>query len=365
MLLQHNSLSEHLLAFGAFLRTNDFLIGPDHIQSSLNGVSLIDLGDFQQFMEVLKVCYARSDEQWHSIEGLYRDFCREYERSKDSKIIEKEDQDKSELAPARKIYQLDDIKKWLYDGRQQDTIEHSFFSPFVDRELRRFVDLDSVDLKVMQYWIGQMLKKLSNQRNRREMVHSSRGRIDLKVLLRNRFRNGDELVRLQFKYKRKEKSKIVFLCDVSRSMDLYSQFVQMLLRLLPKIFDYSSVYLFNTDLFALEKNNLSDVEMKGLWSGGTKIGTSFHHFLMEIPEWFDRRSKIIIYSDGWDTGDLDLLDSTMYAMSQKCDQIIWINPTIKEGEDLHVSGMRIANRYIDKLAAVYNIRTLKEFVKSI
>lgn len=187
----------------------------------------------------------------------------------------------------------------------------------------------------------------------------------MSVLLRNKFRNGDELVRLQYKYKRKEKSRIAFLCDVSRSMDMYSRFVQMLIRLLPIVFDEASIYLFNTELYSLGKKNLSDVEMEGLWSGGTQIGSSLDQFLNETPEWFDRQSKIMIYSDGWDTGDLDLLDKSLYSIRQRCKQIIWINPTIQDGADLQVSGMRVANKHIDILAAVYNIRTLKEFVKSI
>jgi len=280
-------------------------------------------------------------------------------------VTQKEDAAKENQPPEKKIYQLDDIKKWLYDGREEETIEHSFYSPFVDRELRRIADLGAEDLIYVEYWIRLMLKKLANQRSRREMMHCSKGTIDLKALLKNRFRNGDELARIEFRNKRREKSKMVFLCDVSRSMDMFSQFVQLFFRLLPVVFDYCSIYLFNTELFSWEGRKLHEVEMKGLWSGGTKIGTSFQQFLLKSPQWFDNKTQVMIYSDGWDTGDLALLEDSMYEMRQRCSQIIWINPTIKDETDLQISGMRVANRHIDRLAAVYNIRTLKEFVKSI
>jgi uncharacterized protein with von Willebrand factor type A (vWA) domain len=209
-----------------------------------------------------------------------------------------------------------------------------------------------------------MLLRLAYDRRRRKTRSIYRGDLDLRALLRNRFIYGDELVKLYYRYPKKEKTKIVFLCDVSKSMDMYSRFLTSLSRQLPKIFSDCRIYFFNTDLYELKSITDFD-EVKGLWVGGTRIGRCFHQWLDDVPSWVDKKTKILIYSDGWDTGDLELLEESMFSMKKMVDKIIWLNPTISCAKDIEIAGMKVAQKYIDKLAPVYNLKTLKEFVREL
>jgi uncharacterized protein with von Willebrand factor type A (vWA) domain len=237
-------------------------------------------------------------------------------------------------------------------------------SPFSSGDEKAFYDFDGSELIELDYWVKRMLLKLANDRRRKKVRNTHKGNIDLKSLLRGRFKHGDELVKLYYRYPKKEKTKIVFLCDVSKSMDMYNLFPGALRSQMHKVFDEGMIYFFNTSLYEVKSSDsLNDV--KGLWIGGTRIGFCFSQWLLQAPQWVDKKTKMLIYSDGWDTGELDLLDQSMFQMRKMVEKIIWLNPTIKSADDIPIIGMQVAQKYVDILAPVYNLNTLKEFVSKL
>ena len=52
-------------------------------------------------------------------------------------------------------------------------------------------------------------------------------------------------------------------------------------------------------------------------------------------------------------------------MQRMVDKIIWLNPTIKSVGDVQIVGMQVAQKYINTLAPVYNLKTLREFVREL
>lgn len=314
-------------------------------------------------MLLLQICFARSKSQWNEIEKNYKEFLKEYRRSLDSKLIQKAERQEKirSLQKQEKKYQLQDIKKWLFNISEKDALAIPFYSPFSSDE-KSFVDLEQEDLLKLDFWVRKLLLKIANDRRRRKKRNLVRGTLDLKYLIRNRFLKGDELTQLYYRYPRKEKTKLVFLCDISKSMDLYSRFITSFAKQLNQIFDHHAIYLFNTELHRVEPDEVWQ-NVPGLWSGGTRIGYCLQEWLAELPHWFDRKTKVIIYSDGWDTGDLDRLDESMYLIQRMANKVFWFNPVMKDENDIQVSGMKIAMEYVDVLAPVYNLFTLKELVR--
>lgn len=351
------------MAFASFLRQHHYNVGIDDVVSAMHALPLINLGSYADFLQLIQICFARNHEQWKNVRQLYEDFIKDYKKGIDSKVIEKPEEKNisKPKANSERKYQLDDIKKWLFNLKDSETLETPYFSPFTSEE-KSFIDLNSGELLQLDFWIKKLLIKIASERSRKKKRNLTRGELDLKYLIKNKFVKGDELVRLYYRYLKKEKSKVVFLCDVSKSMDLYSRFILSFIRQLPQIFDHCNTYFFNTELHEVE-NPESWKEVSGLWAGGTRIGYSFNEWIEKRPDWFDKKTKIIIYSDGWDTGDLDLLDKSMYKMQQLAAKIIWLNPVIKDGNDIQASGMNIAKPHIGILAPVYNVKTLKELVR--
>lgn len=256
---------------------------------------------------------------------------------------------------------MDDIKKWLYNIQEQEVIKTPFYSPY-SSDQKSFIDLNQEELIDLDFWIRKLLLKIASGRRRMKKRNLMKGDLDLKQLIRSRFIKGDELIRLYYRYPKKEKTKIVLLCDVSKSMDLHSRFITALIGGIYKVFDFYAIYMFNTELHQIR----SEEEWKnvaGLWSGGTRIGYCLEQWLEMLPVWFDKKTKVIIYSDGWDTGDLDQLDQSMYLIRQLSSKVFWFNPVIKNETDLQTSGMSVAYKYIDVLAPVYNLRSLKDLIR--
>src|SRR5207247_8618205 len=109
--------------------------------------------------------------------------------------------------------------------------------------------------------------------------------------------------------------RLVRRCDVSGSMDLYSRFLLQFLFALQSVFGRVETFTFSTRLTRVTEylrsrsyrqvlRRLTDVRD---WSGGTRIGESLAEFNREWPSLVDRRTIVLVLSDGWDTGGPDLL----------------------------------------------------------
>jgi uncharacterized protein with von Willebrand factor type A (vWA) domain len=72
----------------------------------------------------------------------------------------------------------------------------------------------------------------------------------------------------------------------------------------------------------------------------------------------------IILSDGWDTGEPDVLAEQMRIISQRVQKLIWLNPLLglKEYEPI-TRGMEAALPYVDIFAPAHNLESLLELEK--
>ena len=67
------------------------------------------------------------------------------------------------------------------------------------------------------------------------------------------------------------------------------------------------------------------------WSGGTNIGRSLHTFNRNFaPSMVTHRTVVVIISDGWDRGDVSLLEKEMQDIKRRAKKIIWLNPLAGE-----------------------------------
>ncbi|MFP6682318.1 MAG: VWA domain-containing protein, partial [Gammaproteobacteria bacterium] len=76
------------------------------------------------------------------------------------------------------------------------------------------------------------------------------------------------------------------------------------------------------------------------------------------------RSVVVIMSDGWDTGDVEVLDHAMATLSNRAKSIVWINPLKGDAnyEPLAL-GMATARPYCDEFIAGHSVDTLRAFAR--
>jgi len=101
------------------------------------------------------------------------------------------------------------------------------------------------------------------------------------------------------------------------------------------------------------------------WSGGTRIGASLDTFNQDYSHRLvDRNTIVLIMSDGWDTGETELLADSMAYLKRKAGRIIWLNPLAgSPGYQPSVGGMQTALPYVDVFAPAYDLASLRKVVR--
>ena len=75
---------------------------------------------------------------------------------------------------------------------------------------------------------------------------------------------------------------------------------------------------------------------------------------------------ILIISDGWDTGQVDLLEKNMHYLHKNSRYVLWLNP-LKGSPNFqpNTRGMQAALPYIDFFASAHNIISLRILVRQL
>ena len=168
----------------------------------------------------------------------------------------------------------------------------------------------------------------------------------------------------------------MILADISGSMKQYaSYFVQMmygLQRVIPKC----QMFVFGTDLVDVASyfkgNTLEDAfnaisHLLPSLNGGTKIGSCLSQLIVNHPFALDKHTVPIILSDGWDTGDIELLEESLSIVKQRTSGfLLWLNPLLDDQEfEPTCVGMCTAIPYIDVLASSSILKTSNKFMREI
>jgi uncharacterized protein with von Willebrand factor type A (vWA) domain len=214
----------------------------------------------------------------------------------------------------------------------------------------------------------QIARRLARRLTRRRRPVRRRGRVDLRRTLRANLTRAD-LVELRFRERKRRKVRLVVLCDVSGSMDLYSRFLLQFLFALQSVFGKVETFTFSTRLTRITDylrarnyqqvlRRLTDVRD---WSGGTRIGESLAEFNRGWPSLVDRRTIVIILSDGWDTGEPDVLAAELMRIKRRAGRMIWLNPLLgNPSYEPLTRGMAAALPLVDHFAAAHNLAALRQ-----
>ncbi len=217
--------------------------------------------------------------------------------------------------------------------------------------------------------IAKLVPKLATKISRRRKSDMRAREIDLRRSVKRSVRTGGEVLRLFRRRRRIQKTQIVLICDVSGSMDSYSQFLIQFLYSLQNEIKSLRTFVFSTRLTdATPYLRHKDVNqaLRRLsqevhdWSGGTQIGNCLRSFNYDYGRTIlNSRTIVIIISDGWDRGDTDLLAHEMERLRKKCYRLIWLNPLLgSPGYRPIDRGMRTALPYCDEFMAAHNLDSL-------
>lgn len=215
--------------------------------------------------------------------------------------------------------------------------------------------------------------KLRQKRTRRNIrAIKKTSNIDFRRSLRKNLSTGEEFIKLEWRRRKFRVRPLVMICDISGSMERYSQLFLYFLYALVQDSRRIETFAFGTRLTrlttALKKKNIESVlvELSNSivdWSGGTRIGESIKEFNYHWSRRVLGNGAIVaIISDGWDRGNLELLEKEIGRLSRMSNRLIWLNPLagLPKYKPL-VGGIQTVTPYVDNFFPLHNLENLDTF----
>jgi hypothetical protein len=270
------------------------------------------------------------------------------------------------------------MQQWQ-PGNTQDLLSDSREPGWTAQEIltsKDFAQCDERELLLIRRVIAQLAPKIASQLSRRKRSHRRGHLVDHRRTFRSNLKYGGDVLRLSHKTRRIRKTRLVLLCDVSGSMDYYSRFLIYFLYGLSQELKGVETLVFSTRLTRITdllrrkglEQGLQAIARRVMdWSGGTKIGTSLQTFNTYLADkMLTRKSVVIIMSDGWDRGDVELLEREMRTLKHKCYRIIWLNPLLGSPHYQPLcQGIKAVLPYCDYFLPVHNLESLMRLAKTL
>ncbi|HJL87315.1 MAG: VWA domain-containing protein [SAR324 cluster bacterium] len=371
------ALSSNLVGFCRHLRNQGLVSGIGEQMDALRALESIPLREQEPFRMALRTSLAKSTQEQEIFDEHFRKFWYVWESSGEfyrQPPGEEEERSKIHVIDERPKPTFLSIHDWMnQDSESEEVRDSAGYSPFeVDTE-RDFSQFGSEELNEVIALINEIGKRLATRFSRR-MRHSKRhGPMDLRRTMRLSLRRGGELIDLMHHRRRRQRLKLVLLCDVSKSMDLYSRFLIQFIYAFQTVYRRIETFVFSTSLHRitdqLKQQSMDEAvarisESVPDWSGGTKIGASLKQFVEEYSlKVVDPATVVLVISDGWDTGEVEMLSESMSHLKRSARSLIWLNP-LKGSPDYEPTtrGMQAALPHLDLFASAHNLNSLRDLM---
>jgi len=373
-------LSANLVGFCRYLRLNELKTGIGEQIDALRALEEVDFENETSFRMALRTTLAKSTKEqeifdehfdtfwdvWNNAENLYH---QSNAKQKESSGVR--------VNYTQKKQSLVSVSNWLsnVDSAEEEK-EVAGYSPFETESERDFSTFQADELSDVMRLINEVGRALATKFSRRTMESKKRGQFDFRKTMRLSLRRGGEILDLAHSRRRLQRLKLVLLCDVSKSMDLYSRFLIQFIYAFQSVYRRIETFVFGTSLHRIT-DILRDEELSNAlnylsgtvkdWSGGTKIGASLEQFVSNYGiKLVDSQTVVLIISDGWDTGEVDLLENNMQYFHKNSRYVLWLNPLKgSPGFQPTTRGMQAALPYIDFFASAHNIISLRNLVRQL
>ena len=360
-----------LAGFARALRQRGLLVTPAEAITATQALGLVDLSDRREVFLGLRSIFTSQPRDYPIFEELFSVWwdVRLNERGSSGPLLER-------IVPPRPAARnpLESgatVEQWALatdaDG------EPVFVPGASDRDslrARNFSDFHGDELAEITRIARRIARRLARRPSRRwQSTRSRGGRLDMRRTVRRSMATGGNAAALLFRERKPRKTRLTAICDVSGSMDIYGRFLLQFLYALQNSFARVETFVFSTHLSRITdeletgsyREALARLASGGRgWSGGTRIGASLAEFSAGWPGTVDRRTIVVILSDGWDTGEPEILGDAMREIRSRAGKLIWLNPLLGNPSYQPLTrGMQAALPHIDIFAPGHNLTSLE------
>ena len=374
---RRGDLTHSIIDFCRLLRAQGLRVTSPRILNAFEAVLTIDLADREEFRLALRATLTSGVEELETFDRLFDLFWQTAPLDEDRSggghddhadpTGQGESQEQSVTTETREEAQSEESG----DPEKQ---EESVFSALEVLGEKDFSSFRADDMSEVARAIVQLAQKLATRRSRRMRYGVKGSAVDMRRTMRRNLKYGGTVIELARKQPKIKKTRLILLCDVSRSMDVYSRFLLQFVYALQRVLGRVESFVFSTqltrvtsyfrtsDIFVAVERVSKEVPD---WSGGTQIGRSLETFNERFASTLvDGRTIVIILSDGLDTGDPEPIGRAVQALQQRARRVIWLNPLLgNPGYEPLARGMISALPYVDVFAPAHNLASLQNLGK--
>jgi uncharacterized protein with von Willebrand factor type A (vWA) domain len=234
-------------------------------------------------------------------------------------------------------------------------------------DLRHIADPE--ELALVEALAERLAARMRLRLTRRHRLARRGAQPDLHRTIRRSLAHGGTPIDPAYRRRRVKPPRLVLLLDASGSMSQYSALFVRFLKGLLGTGQRTEAFVFHTRLVHIspalrDRDAGRAVERMSLiaqgWHGGTRIGESLaafnrHHARQAV----DRRTAVIVMSDGFDTGPAEALGAELASLRRRVRRIVWLNPMLGwPGYEPKAAGMAAALPHLDLFAPAHNLASL-------
>jgi uncharacterized protein len=370
----HADLERNIVQFCRLLRERDLLVTPSEVIDALRTAESIDIVDRLELKLALRTVLTARREDLPVFDATFEEFWRS--RATEGGDDHFASRDPDAHGPGQELPQHVDADAASTQQEAPEGSDAPQFSPIEVLARRDFQSFDADQLTEITRAILLVTRRLALQQSRRYRATRRGQMLDLRRTFRRNIKYGGTIVELSHKRRKLKKPRMVLLCDVSRSMEVYSTFLLQFIYALQNAFVRVESFVFSTRLtrvtdYFKTRDIYTALERIGRevpdWAGGTRIGDSLRTF---NRQWalrvVDRHTIVLILSDGLDSGEAGVLGDEMEQIERRAGRVIWLNPLLgNDGYRPVARTMRAALAHVTVFASAHNLESLQALGRSL
>ncbi len=368
-------LASFVVKFCAFLRDHGFNVYQSGVQDALRSLLIVGIERKDDFKAALRANLTSGDLEWHRFDELFAEFWTTSRnlpggegQNKKSGLHHDDVQSNGELSPLPSAVEMNsEVEGTGTVGFLSGGWGYSPLAGLNNKDIGRF---DTGDIRVASLALKKIARPFRLEVGLRKKNAPGRGAsLDMARTLRAGLKTDGTLLKLFYRTRRRRLKRLVVIADVSGSMERYSRIVMPFILGLKSVGSKAEVFVFSTMLtritfyvrrLPLERALGRMSEEAFDWSGGTRIGYCLRQLNNEQGRrLLNRRTVVVILSDGWDLGAKEMLRREMTFLSENVYSIIWLNPMEGDGKVQPMpGGMKVALPYIDHYMSACSLESL-------
>ena len=260
--------------------------------------------------------------------------------------------------------------------RELRTRNHDYMEKFRKEMLQEksFYHLTEEEISRMREVVNRLAQRIKNVLSVRKK-RIKRGKLDLHQTLRRNMARGGIPFEVIYKHRRKDRPKLVILCDVSSSVANVSRFMLQFMYGLQEAFTKIRSYVFVSDLgevTSVFKDADVNTAIEKALDGGDVInvytrsnfGQAFHDFWKDHLSSIDNRTTVIVLGDARNNYN-DPMAWCLRDVHNKAKNVVWLNPESPSAWGFGDSVMDRYAPYCDRVEECRNLRQLSKIVDDV